>query len=68
MTSPCHFCYQKVHWTYTDLYGNLTVQGGKSYEQYDSRTLEGKRMPAIRQQKQFTGDETVNGVYGSASR
>ena len=62
------FCYQFVYWTYTKLYGNVVVQGGKSYEQYDSGTLAGEYLPPNRQQKQFTGDERTDGVHGSTSR
>ena len=38
------------------------VQGGWSYEQYDSRTLAGEYLPSNRQQKQFTGNERIDGV------
>ena len=41
---------------------------GRSYEQYDSRTLAGEYLPSNRQQKQFTGNERIDGVHGSASR
>ena len=39
----------------------MVVQGGRSYEQYDSGTVAGKYMSANRQPKQLTGDETADG-------
>ena len=44
------------------MYGNLTLQGGRSYEQYDSRTVAGEYLPANGQQKQLAGDETADPV------